>query len=89
MGMAYSWPMTEEHVMTRRSLLRYQGATQYGYRRRHHALLQTAPVNSSIDTWSSPVRRWIRRAATPRTFQTANGITTADKRLQGVGYMAE
>ena len=52
------------------------------------------PVKQSINKWlvdigcgyalaskkqADNVRRWIRRASTPRTFQSANGVTTADQ----------
>ena len=57
-------------------------------------LTSKAPVNQKVDRWlvdtgcgydlvskehTAATRRWVRKAVHPRTFQTANGVTTTDK----------
>jgi len=57
-------------------------------------LTSKAPVKRKVDRWlvdtgcgydlvsrehTTATRRWVRKAVHPRTFQTANGVTTTDK----------
>ena len=57
-------------------------------------LTSKAPVNQKVDRWlvdtgcgydlvskehTASIRRWVRKAVHPRTFQTANGVTTTEK----------
>ena len=57
-------------------------------------LTSKAPVNGKIDRWlvdigcgydivsrehTASMKRWVQKAGRPRSFQTANGITTTDK----------
>ena len=57
-------------------------------------LTSTAPVNGQVEIWLvdtrcgydlvsrghiTAMKKWVRKAAKPKSFQTANGLTTADQ----------